>query len=112
MKIYHNNRCSKSRQCLALISDTEVTIIDYIKNPLSFDQLNVLIQKMGIQPEELIRKNEAQWKENYKDKVLSRNEYIQAMIDYPRLMERPIVETTKEARLCRPPELVLQMLKL
>ncbi len=112
MKIYHNNRCSKSRQCLALISDTEVTIIDYIKNPLSFDQLNVLIQKMGIQPEELIRKNEAQWKENYKDKVLSRNEYIQAMIDYPRLMERPIVETAKEARLCRPPELVLQMLKL
>ena len=112
MKIYHNNRCSKSRQCLALISDTEVTIIDYIKNPLSFDQLNVLIQKMGIQPEELIRKNEAQWKENYKDKVLSRNEYIQAMIDYPRLMERSIVETAKEARLCRPPELVLQMLKL
>ena len=112
MKIYHNNRCSKSRQCLALISDTEVTIIDYIKNPLSFDQLNVLIQKMGIQPEELIRKNEAQWKENYKDKVLSRNEFIQAMIDYPRLMERPIVETAKEARLCRPPELVLQMLKL
>ncbi len=112
MKIYHNNRCSKSRQCLALISDTEVTIIDYIKNPLSFDQLNVLIRKMGIQPEELIRKNEAQWKENYKDKVLSRNEYIQAMIDYPRLMERPIVETAKEARLCRPPELVLQMLKL
>ena len=95
-----------------MISDTEVTIIDYIKNPLSFDQLNVLIQKMGIQPEELIRKNEAQWKENYKDKVLSRNEYIQAMIDYPRLMERPIVETAKEARLCRPPELVLQMLKL
>lgn len=112
MKIYHNNRCSKSRQCLALISDTEVTIIDYIKNPLSFDQLNVLIRKMGIQPEELIRKNEAQWKENYKDKVLSLNEYIQAMIDYPRLMERPIVETAKEARLCRPPELVLQMLKL
>jgi arsenate reductase len=112
MKIYHNNRCSKSRQCLALISDTEVTIIDYIKNPLSFDQLNVLIRKMGIQPEELIRKNEAQWKENYKDKVLSRNEFIQAMIDYPRLMERPIVETAKEARLCRPPELVLQMLKL
>jgi len=112
MKIYHNNRCSKSRQCLALISDTEVTIIDYIKNPLSFDQLNMLIRKMGIQPEELIRKNEAQWKENYKDKVLSRNEYIQAMIDYPRLMERPIVETAKEARLCRPPELVLQMLKL
>lgn len=95
-----------------MISDTEVTIIDYIKNPLSFDQLNVLIRKMGIQPEELIRKNEAQWKENYKDKVLSRNEYIQAMIDYPRLMERPIVETAKEARLCRPPELVLQMLKL
>jgi arsenate reductase (glutaredoxin) len=112
MKIYHNNRCSKSRQCLALISDTEVTIIDYIKNPLSFDQLNVLIRKMDIQPEELIRKNEAQWKENYKDKVLSRNEFIQAMIDYPRLMERPIVETAKEARLCRPPELVLQMLKL
>ena len=66
MKIYHNNRCSKSRQCLALMPKEGVEIIDYISNPLSEDQLTSLIIKLGITPIELVRKGEAIWKELYK----------------------------------------------
>ena len=110
MKIYHNNRCSKSRQCLALISDSDVQIVDYIKQPLSFVELKALITKIGIQPAELIRTNEAIWKENFKGKKMSDIEYISAMIEHPKLMERPIVETAEKALVCRPPELALQLI--
>ena len=110
MKIYHNNRCSKSRQCLALISDSDVQIVDYIKQPLSFVELKALITKIGIQPAELIRTNEAIWKENFKGKKMSDNDYITAMIENPKLMERPIVETKDKAIVCRPPELVLKLI--
>ena len=71
MKIYHNNRCSKSRQCLSLLSNSNVEVIDYIKNPLTFDELSSLISKIGIQPAELIRTNEAIWKEKFKGKKMS-----------------------------------------
>jgi len=110
MKIYHNNRCSKSRQCLSLLSNSNVEVIDYIKNPLTFDELSSLISKIGIQPAELIRTNEAIWKEKFKGKKMSNKEYISAMIEYPKLMERPIVETAEKALVCRPPELALELL--
>ena len=109
-KIYHNNRCSKSRQCLSLLSNAEVEVIDYIKNPLSFEELSSLISKIGIQPAELIRTNEAIWKENFRGKKMNDEEYISAMIKYPKIMERPIVETTERALVCRPPELVLDLI--
>ena len=110
MKIYHNNRCSKSRQCLSLLSNAEVEVIDYIKNPLSFEELSSLISKIGIHPAELIRTNEAIWKENFRGKKMNDEEYISAMIKYPKIMERPIVETTGRALVCRPPELVLDLI--
>ena len=110
MKLYHNNRCSKSRQCLALIDSSNVQIVDYIKNPLSFDELKVLVSKIGIQPAELIRTNEAIWKQNFKGKKMSDDDYIMAMIENPKLMERPIVETEEKALVCRPPELVLGLI--
>ena len=110
MKIYHNNRCSKSRQCLALMPKEGVEIIDYISNPLSEDQLTSLILKLGITPIELVRKGEAIWKELYKGKVLSDAEITAAMAAHPKLIERPIVETTENAIICRPPELVLTFL--
>jgi len=106
MKIYHNNRCSKSRQCLSLLSNAKVEVIDYIKNPLSFEELSLLISKIGIQPAELIRTNEAIWKENFRGKEMNDQEYILAMIKYPKIMQRPIVETTEKALVCIPPELV------
>jgi len=110
MKIYHNNRCSKSRQCLSLLSNAEVEVIDYIKNPLSFEELSSLIPKIGIQPAELIRTNEAIWKENFRGKKMNDEEYISEMIKYPKIMERPIVETTERALVFRPPELVLDLI--
>lgn len=111
MKLYHNNRCSKSRQCLALMPKESVEIIDYIKNPLTKDELSALIRKLGITPIELVRKGEAIWKENYKGKDLTDAEIIDAMVANPKLIERPIVETDNKALVCRPPELVLEMMK-
>jgi arsenate reductase len=111
MKIYHNNRCSKSRQCLALIPQDGVEIIDYINNPLTKAELRDLIKKIGITPMELVRKGEAIWKENYKGKDLSDRQIIDAMVANPKLIERPIVETEDSAVVCRPPELVLEMLR-
>jgi arsenate reductase len=111
MKIYHNNRCSKSRQCLALIPQDGVEIIDYINNPLTKAELSDLIKKIGITSMELVRKGEAIWKENYKGKDLSDSQIIDAMVANPKLIERPIVETDDSAVVCRPPELVLEMIK-
>jgi arsenate reductase len=111
MKIYHNNRCSKSRQCLALLPEDGVEIIDYINNPLTKNELTALIHKIGIKPIDLVRKGEAIWKENYKGKDLSDSQIIEAMVANPKLIERPIVETEEKALVCRPPELVLEFLK-
>ncbi len=110
MKIFHNNRCSKSRQCLALMPQEGVEIIDYIKNPMTKAELSALIKKIGIKPMQLVRKGEAIWKENYKGKDLSDAEIIDAMVANPKLIERPIVETEDKAVVCRPTELVLEMI--
>lgn len=106
MKIYHNPRCTKSRQTLAIIEEAgkEVEIIKYLEDIPSAKELKELIQLLGIQPVELIRKNEAVWKENYKGKALSDDELIEAMITHPKLIERPIVVSGKKAVLGRPPE--------
>ena len=110
VKIYHNNRCSKSRQCLALMPNDNIEIVDYIKNPLTKNELAALISKMDINPSQLIRKKEAIWKENFKTNSLSEEECLEAMTKYPKLIERPIVETKDKALVCRPPELVLEFL--
>ncbi|MDC3407312.1 hypothetical protein OAZ27_06440 [Bacteroidia bacterium] len=73
-------------------------------------KLSSLISKIGIQPAELIRTNEAIWKENFRGKKMNDEEYISEMIKYPKIMERPIVETTERALVCRPPELVLDLI--
>lgn len=111
MKIYHNPRCSKSRDTLKiLLSKTnEITVINYLKNPITFDELNNIIKKLNIQPIELIRKNENLWKENYRSKKLNNNEIIQLILDNPKLMERPIVTNNKKAVIGRPPENVLSL---
>ena len=111
MKIYHNPRCSKSRDTLKiLLSKTnEITVINYLKNPMTFDELKNIIEKLSVQPIELIRKNESIWKENYKSKKLNNNEIIQIMLDKPKLMERPIVTNNKKAVIGRPPENVLSL---
>ena len=112
MKIYHNPRCTKSRQTLKLINDAgkEVEIIEYLNTPPTFDELKAIIGKLGISPEQLLRKGEAIFKEQFKGKSLSDDEWIQAMIDHPKLMERPIVIEGNKAVLGRPPENVKSLL--
>ena len=113
MKIYHNPRCSKSRQTLSLLIDNDVDpeIFEYLKTPPTTEELNEVIKMLGIKPIDLIRKGEAIYKENYKGKELSDKEWIEAMVDYPKLIERPIVIDGNQARLGRPPELVLELLR-
>ena len=112
MKIYHNPRCSKSRQTLSLIKEkgVEVEIIEYLKLIPSEKELRSIIKLLGIKPEKLLRKGEADYKENFKGKILSDEEWISAMVQYPKLIERPIVVSVNKAILGRPPENVLDLL--
>jgi arsenate reductase (glutaredoxin) len=110
--IYHNPRCGKSRDCLALLetSDKKFEIIKYLETPLTFSELKEIIHKLNIGPIELIRKNETIWKENFKGKVLTDSEIIQSMVDYPILMERPIVVYKDKAIIARPLEKVNEII--
>lgn len=112
MKIYHNPRCSKSRQTLSLIKEkgAEVEIIEYLKVIPSEKELSAIIKLLGIKPEKLLRKGEADYKENFKGKILSDEEWISAMVQCPKLIERPIVVSGNKAILGRPPENVLDLL--
>ncbi|RUA07220.1 MAG: arsenate reductase (glutaredoxin) [Flavobacteriia bacterium] len=112
MKIYHNPRCRKSREGLAILKEmtSDFEIVEYLKNPPSFEELSELIKKLSIKPIELVRKNEAIWKENYKGKKLSDKEIIKAMAENPKLIERPIVITDTKAIIGRPPEIIKTIL--
>lgn len=112
LKIYHNPRCAKSREGLALLesSGQEFEVIEYLKNPPSYMQLAAVIGKLGIHSIELVRKNEKIWKENYKGKALSDEEVVQAMVDNPKLIERPIVIHDNAAVIGRPPEKIKEFI--
>ena len=85
IQIYHNSRCSKSRQCLSLIENSgkKFEVIKYLENPPTISELTNLISKLGIEPIDLVRKKEKLWIENYKNKVLSSNELIEIMSKKP-----------------------------
>ncbi|MHB1148060.1 MAG: arsenate reductase (glutaredoxin) [Lutibacter sp.] len=112
MKIYHNPRCGKSREGLAILQESKLPfeIINYIDTPLSTAELTEIIKLLGIPPIDLVRKNEAIWKENYKGRNLSDSEIITAMVKNPKLIERPIVINNGKAVIGRPPELIKSML--
>lgn len=112
MKIYHNPRCSKSRQTLKIMEDHGVKpeIIKYLKDIPSKSALKLLIEKLGITPEELVRKTEKVYKEKYRGKDLSDDEWIEAMVEHPKLIQRPIVVDGDKAVLGRPPENVEALL--
>ena len=112
MKIYHNNRCSKSRSALNIINENNknVTVIEYLKTPISKSELKDLIKKLNIEAKDLIRKGETDFKDNFKGKTLSEDEWIEAMIEYPKLMERPIFVNGDKAVIGRPPEKVLEII--
>jgi arsenate reductase len=112
MKIYHNPRCSKSRQTLQLINDAnaEVEIVEYLNAIPTKKELKDILNKLGLKAEDILRKGEAAYKENFKGKILTNDEWLDAMITYPKLIERPIVVKGDKAVLGRPPENVLELL--
>jgi arsenate reductase len=112
MKIYHNPRCRKSRETLALIEESgiEPEVIRYLDTPPSKEELAELVALLGISPKDLIRKGEAIYKEQFKGKELSDQEWLEAMVKHPKLIERPIVVEGGKAVLGRPPENVKELL--
>ena len=112
IQIYHNSRCSKSRQCLSLIENSgkKFEVIKYLENPPTISELTNLISKLGIEPIDLVRKKEKLWIENYKNKVLSSNELIEIMSKNPILIERPIVINGNKAVVARPIEKSLEII--
>ena len=112
IKIYHNPRCKKSREGLEILEESgqKFKIVEYLKTTLSFNELKSIIDLLDITPIELIRKNEAIWKDHYKGKILDDDEIIYLMIEYPKLIERPIVINKQKAIIGRPPENIKQVL--
>lgn len=113
IKILHNPRCSKSRQTLQLITEKgiEPEIVQYLKTPPSKEELEKILDLLGLEPRELMRKKEKEYKEAGMDNPdLDREALIQGMVDHPKLIERPIVIKGGKAIIGRPPEQVLDIL--
>lgn len=113
IKIYHNPRCQKSRQTLQILKDQglEPVIIEYLKTPPSAEELDTLLQTLGLEPRQLMRTKEPEYQANgLNDNSLDRQTLINAMIKYPILIERPIVVANGKAIIGRPPEAVLSIL--
>ncbi len=110
--IYHNPRCRKSRETLEILEQNkeEISIVKYLETPPSAQQLKDIINLLGIAPIDLVRKNEAIWKDNFKGKEFSNDEVIKILAENPKLIERPIVVKNKKAIIGRPPQKVLDIL--
>ncbi|WP_026811755.1 arsenate reductase (glutaredoxin) [Arenibacter latericius] len=112
IKIFHNPRCSKSRQGVAILTESgkDFEIVKYLEDTPSKEQLEEIVKKLGITPMELVRTNESIWKENYKGKELTDDELLTAMVENPKLIERPIVIHNNKAVIGRPPEKIMELL--
>jgi arsenate reductase len=111
--IYHNPRCSKSRQTLALLEENgiEPQVVLYLETPPAANELAALLGKLGIPARELLRKGEDDYKAlGLGDENLEESALIDAMVSHPKLIERPIVVKGERAVLGRPPENVLELL--
>ena len=112
IKIYHNPRCSKSREGICELDnlDQSYEIIKYLENPLTEEELVSILKKLNFKPIELVRTKESIWIENYKGKNLSDKEIIDAMLKNPKLIERPIVVNGDKAVIARPNEKIKEIL--
>ncbi len=113
VKIYHNPRCSKSRETLALLEGHNISpeIIKYLDTPPTATELQDILTLLSLKPRDLMRKKEKEYKEqNLADESLGDEDLIDAMIKYPRLIERPIVIKDGKAAIGRPPHLILEIL--
>ena len=111
--IYHNPRCSKSRQTLQLLRKVgiEPTIVEYLKTPLAKEDLKDISQLLGLRPKYFVRKNEKDFKDNDLSKYLEDDDkLIDAMLLFPKIIERPIVVLGREAVIGRPPENVQKLI--
>jgi len=93
LQVLHNPRCGKSRNCLAFLKETELSfeVINYLENPLTKDDLEILINKLSITPLDLVRQKESIWIEKFKGKNLNNDDILNALVQNPILIERPIV---------------------
>ena len=112
IKIYHNPRCRKSREGLAILveSKKEFAIIKYLDTIPSEKELSDILDLLGISSIQLVRKSEKLWKDNYKGKDLLDSEIIKAMIENPKLIERPIIVNGNKAVIGRPPSTILEII--
>lgn len=110
--LYHNPRCSKSREAKALLDEKGVDYQTrlYLQEPLNPDELAQLIRQLDVPLSDLLRPKEAEYKAAGLNKDSDRDAVISALADYPKLLERPILTTTKGARIGRPPERILEIL--
>jgi arsenate reductase len=113
IQIYHNARCSKSREGMCLLEGLgdEVEIIEYTKHPVTEEQLSELIAKLGIRPVQLVRTKEEIYKTKFADRKMTPKQWVKAMIKYPELMERPIVVKGNRAVIGRPPSLITELIQ-
>jgi len=113
IKIYHNPRCSKSRMTMDLLTEkgVEADVVEYLKTPPNKQELEDILSMLCLEPRQLMRTHEAEYKDNnLADESLSRDQLIEAMVKFPKLIERPIVISNGKAAIGRPPETVLEIL--
>jgi arsenate reductase len=110
--VFHNPRCGKSRGALALLREKgfEPVIVEYLKTPPTRAELKTLLQKLGIRPEQIVRKGEEIYKQRYAGKQMDDEQWLDALTAHPILLERPIVVKGDKAVLGRPPENVLRLI--
>ena len=111
--IYHNPRCNKSCQTLQLIRDAgkEPEIVEYLKNPLTVAELEKILAKLNLKPQDVIRTSELEYKAHYEGKEFTDKEWIRILSENPKLIERPIVIKGNTGVIGRPPENVKSLLK-
>ncbi|MEO9534129.1 MAG: arsenate reductase (glutaredoxin) [Crocinitomicaceae bacterium] len=112
MKIWHNNRCSKSRCAVEFLNDKNIDFetVYYLDNPPTKDELKEVLKMLGIKAETLVRKNEPIFKEKFKGQHLTEAAWIKAMVDHPKLIERPIIINNGKAVVGRPAENILDII--
>lgn len=111
--IFHNPRCSKSRETLQLLEarGLQPQVVEYLDTPPTPEEISIILDQLGVQPRALMRSSEAEYRElGLNDPALTRQQLIQAMADHPRLIQRPIVLSEGRAALGRPPQSVLEIL--
>lgn len=111
--VLHNSRCGKSREAIKVLEESgkEFKIREYLKETLSKDELKEVLKKLNLNPIDIVRTNEGEWKVNFKGKELSDDDILNAMIEFPKLIQRPIVTDEKSGVVGRPKELVEDFIK-